>query len=259
MRSLEQFDRWISGKLKTWSSQVSGAPQSGELLVIRRDVLEEIRDHIEPAGNGRNVFPYQGITICLAAQSAAQQELLLAAFSDEAHGLERDIRDLLAEAEVPIPAGLAITVDALEDPIFAVSARPFRVEFATRKGKVASIRPPAILKVLRGDAEPAELAVSADQVNIGRMKEVTGEKEGLRRRNDLAFADTETTVSREHAYIRYDTPTGRFRIYDSGSQRGTIIFREGRRLDVPKGAHRGAQLRSGDEIHLGEARIRFDI
>jgi hypothetical protein len=259
MRSIEQLDRWISGKLKTWSSQVSGAPQSGDLLAIRRDVLEEIRDHIAPAGNGRNVFPYHGITIRLAAQSTAQQELLRAAFSDEANGLERDIRDLLAEADVPVSAGLTITIDALDDAILAASVRPFRVELATRKEQVSSPRPPAILKVLRGNAEPAEFSVSSDQANIGRTKEVIGEKEGLRRRNDLAFADTETTVSREHAFIRYDPPTGRFRIYDSGSQRGTIIFRGGRRLDVPKGAHRGTQLQSGDEIHLGEARIRFDI
>ena len=259
MKSLEQLDRWLGGKLKAWSSQVSGAPRSRELLEIRRDVLEEIRDRIKPAGNGRNVFPYEGIAIRLATQGVAQQELFQAAFSDKANGLERDIRDLLAEAEVPVPPELTVIVEAVEDPTVALSGHPFQLEFASRKGQVSSTRPPATLKVLRGDAEPTEYAIKSDRVNIGRMTEVTGERDGLRRRNDLAFADTEATISREHASIRFDTTTGKFRIFDSSSQRGTIIFREGRRLEVPRGAARGTQLQSGDEIHLGEARVRFEI
>ncbi len=89
------------------------------------------------------------------------------------------------------------------------------------------------------------------------MKEVVGEKEGLRRRNDVAFAENETSVSREHAVIRYDQQSGRYRLYDTGSQRGTVVFRSGRKLDVPRGSA-GVQLRSGDEIHLGNARLLFE-
>jgi pSer/pThr/pTyr-binding forkhead associated (FHA) protein len=72
----------------------------------------------------------------------------------------------------------------------------------------------------------------------------------------VAFAETETTVSREHAHIRYDAESGKYRLYDSGSQRGTSIFRDGRRLEAPR--VRGVQLRSGDEIHVGDARVRFE-
>jgi hypothetical protein len=36
------------------------------------------------------------------------------------------------------------------------------------------------------------------------------------------------------------------------------VFREGRRLDAQRGAA-GLQLRSGDEIHLGNARVRFTV
>jgi hypothetical protein len=259
MRSLEQLDRWISSKVKNWTSQVSGAPQGRELLEIRRDVLEEVRDHIEPAGGGKNVFPYQSVTIWIAAQNTAQQQVFQGAFSSESNGLEADIRELLTEAELPVPIGFAVTVHVVEDAVLATSSHPFDVEFATRRGDTVPARPPAALKVLRGQADPPEYAIASERVNIGRMKEVTGEREGLRRRNDVAFADTETTVSREHACIRYDSATGKYRIYDTGSQRGTIVFREGRRVDVPSGATRGAQLRSGDEIHLGDARIRFEL
>jgi pSer/pThr/pTyr-binding forkhead associated (FHA) protein len=124
--------------------------------------------------------------------------------------------------------------------------------------RLQNARPNARLTILRGEANIPEFPIHSDRVNIGRLKEVTGEKDGLRRRNDVAFADTETTVSREHAYVRYDADTGKFRLYDSGSQRGTCVFRDGRRLQVPKGLAHGLQLRAGDEIHLGEARIVFE-
>ena len=50
MKSLEQLDSWISSKVRAWSSRISGAPKSAELLEIRRDILNDIRDHIQPRG-----------------------------------------------------------------------------------------------------------------------------------------------------------------------------------------------------------------
>jgi hypothetical protein len=44
-------------------------------------------------------------------------------------------------------------------------------------------------------------------------------------------------------------------VYDDGSEHGTGIVRHGRTLAVPRGA-RGVRLESGDEIVLGEARLR---
>jgi len=122
---------------------------------------------------------------------------------------------------------------------------------------VPAERPALKLTISRGQAEASEYTFDYERVNIGRLKEVVGEKDGLRRRNDVVFAETETTVSREHAQIRYDIDTGKFRLYDSGSQRGTAVFRSGRRLDAPRA--RGVQLQPGDEIHIGDARIKFEL
>jgi hypothetical protein len=44
-------------------------------------------------------------------------------------------------------------------------------------------------------------------------------------------------------------------LHDDGSEHGTGIVREGRTVPVPRGA-RGVRLFSGDEIVLGEARVR---
>jgi len=264
MRSLEKIDQWIAGKVKHWTSLVSGQPPRMELLEIRRDILEDVRRKIQPKGGGRCVFPYQGITIRIAAENAEQQELRQGVFTGE-DGLETDIKDLLKEAGCTIPSNFPIGISVVEDEELAAAPQPFAIEYtaveapAVPARKSAAVRPAVKLTVLRGTAEPAELSGSMERINIGRLKEVFGERDGLRRRNDIAFAETETSVSREHAYIRYQAAEGRFRLYDSGSQRGASVYRDGRRIEVPRGPTRGVQLQSGDEIHLGEALLRFEI
>jgi predicted component of type VI protein secretion system len=118
-------------------------------------------------------------------------------------------------------------------------------------------RPPAKLIVTKGKAEQAEITIAKDTVYLGRLKEVSGKEGGLRRRNDIAFDDAEVTVSREHAHVAF--VEGKFRLFHDSGDRGTRLFREGRSVAVPPAGGRGAQLKSGDEIHLGEARIRFEI
>jgi hypothetical protein len=206
------------------------------------------------------VFPYNRVAIRIHADGAEQQALLASTLAAP-EGLEQDVRELLTELDCTAPVGLQVGTEVVEGP----GIDRFTVGFSSEESvvveaaepSVPKTRPQAKLTVLRGEAEPRELAIESNRVNIGRTKEVAG-KEGLRRRNDLAFVDSENTVSREHASIRYDAASGKFRLYDSGSQRGTLVFRDGRRLDVPKGPH-GLQLQSGDEIHFGQARVGFEV
>ena len=263
MRSLEQLDRWIAGKIRNWTTHVAGQPQSTHLLEVRREILEEVRDRIEAVGEGKNVFPYSAIEVQIGVEDEQQRAIVESAFvADDA--LPHQIREMLIEAGCA-PALVSVTVTIVDDPVLATADRPFRVQYSTLRTIPASrpagtaVRPRARLSVLRGEADTTDLVIESDRVNLGRLKEVVGDRDGLRRRNDIAFADTETTVSREHAYVRYNAEEGRFRLYDSHSQRGTSIFREGRRLEVPRAASRGLQLHSGDEIHLGDARVLFTV
>ena len=256
MKSLEELDRWIAGKVKRLSSNVSGTPQKRELLEIRRDILEDVRDQIEPKGSGKYLFPYTEIAVRVAARDEADRALLDAAFAQNG-ALEEDVRALLVEAGCS--AQVAVAVDIVTE----AAEQPFQIAYSSGKRQVektavATARPLARLIVVRGSAEPSEFVIHSSRVNVGRLKEVLGEKDGLRRRNDIAFADTETTVSREHAYIRYDAAAGRYRVCDYQSARGTTVFRDGRRIEVPRASTRGVPLQSGDEIHFGEARIRFE-
>jgi len=94
MRSLEQLDSWITAKVKNWSSKVSGAPRTREILEIRRDILEDVRDHIQPKGQGRSVLPYNTMSIQIAARNSEQRAMLEAAFSDDE--VQEDVRALLS-------------------------------------------------------------------------------------------------------------------------------------------------------------------
>jgi hypothetical protein len=258
MRSLEQLDRWIASRVKGWASKVTSSPANPGLLEIRREILERVRDRIEPLGEGRSVFPYNHVAVRIAASSSSDRDLYEAAFAGE-NGLEQDIRALLTEGKASVPLNFSVAVETIDDSALPPGEPPVRVDCVSQKiASTPRTRPQAALKVVKGEADPEEMVIASDRVNLGRLKEVIGSKDGLRRRNDIAFADEETTVSREHASIRYDAGEDTFRLYDSNSQRGTSVFRNGRRMEVTPGA-RGFQLKSGDEIHLGEVRLRFEL
>jgi hypothetical protein len=257
MKSLDQLDSWISGKVRAWSARIAGAPRSAKLLEIRRDILNHVRDHIQPRGEGRHVFPYNTVSVHIVVEEAGEQSLLEQAFAQDDE-LREAISALLVEAGCPVPSGLETAVSVSQGP-----SPELHIDYSNTKSahvpSTHTVRPRATLTVISGQAEPGEYVIHSDRVNIGRLKEVSSDKDGLRRRNDIAFADTETTVSREHAFIRYHPENGRFRLYDSMSQRGASVFREGRRFQVPKGPAHGFLLCSGDEIHLGSARLLFEM
>jgi pSer/pThr/pTyr-binding forkhead associated (FHA) protein len=117
------------------------------------------------------------------------------------------------------------------------------------------------LITLSGVSSSTEFFVDRPQINLGREREVIDAQGRPMRRNDLYFPEgadnANATVSRSHAHLRFDPATGEWRIYDDGSSLGTAVFRDGHRIDVPAHAPRGAMLRPGDEIYLGQARLIF--
>jgi hypothetical protein len=120
----------------------------------------------------------------------------------------------------------------------------------------------ARLAVVRGKAARETYTVDKSRTNIGRMQELTDSQQRIVRRNDIVFDeggdDANATVSRAHAHIRFDRPSGQYRICDDESEYGTRIFREGRSIEVPAGNRRGERLCAGDEVYIGRACLRFE-
>jgi hypothetical protein len=122
---------------------------------------------------------------------------------------------------------------------------------------------PVLLRTVEGASSEPVFVADRLRVNIGRERDVVDAQGRAVRRNDLFFPETvepiNASVSRSHAHIRFDRKSGEWRIYDDGSKLGTSIFREGRRIEVPAHAPRGAMLLPGDEICLGQARLRLEV
>ena len=145
------------------------------------------------------MFPHGSVSIRIEAPDVHERAAAEAALSGP-DGIESDIRELLAEARCPIPSTFHVQVTVLESDNNDLDIAFGAIEAAPKPTPaIAAARPNAHLRVIQGKAEPCEVEIKSDRVNLGRLKEVSGEKDGLRRRNDIAFAETETSVSRERS------------------------------------------------------------
>ena len=144
----------------------------------------------------------------------------------------------------------------------------FRVEFV-RVPQVSPSGPPSPqpkrrleLAVVSGTVETSASSFTQTRTDIGRCAEVRDDRHRLIRTNHVVFSDDgkriNESVSRCHAHVAYQESSGDYRVYDDRSAHGTGVLRNGRTIIVAPGT-RGVRLQSGDEIVLGEARLRVTV
>jgi hypothetical protein len=252
------MEQWIAAWFKTLAAPVAERTNPPALLEIRGDILREVKSRIQARGEGRFVLPYNHIEVRITASDPERFELYEAAFIEDA-SLEREIREMLADSEC-LPKGLSVDVSVVTG---APTEAPFTVRLQRhRRPGASAVRPCLELVVVAGRAGQPRYLFSGDRerINLGRMQEVVSESGGLLRQNDVAFDECESTVGRQHAYIRFDACTGCYRLCDDLSgERGTRLIRQGRIVIAPRASSRGIQIRPGDEIRLGQARLRVDV
>jgi FHA domain-containing protein len=239
-------------------------PAPREPLEIVHVILDALEREIQPSGRGTRVFPFNRVDVSVVAPSREARGRLEAVFSG-AMPLHARIVERLQASGCPAP-DLQLAIHYVEragerwrtpevDIEFA-RVDPSEVDTDRRESK-----PPRIeVAVLRGTAERRNYSFVAARIDLGRCAEVRDGRHRLIRTNHIAFADgsddADLTVSRQHAHITCDSRTGHVRLHDDGSGHGTGIVRDGRTVPVPRGS-RGVRLRSGDEIVLGDARLRI--
>jgi hypothetical protein len=239
--------------------RVAGSPVRQPLETMHA-VVDCVEQSIQPSGRGQMAFPFNQIRVTLAAPSA-ETKAYLEAVCDGPPRLHARIVERLQNAGCVVPP-LEISVG------FVTKARPkwrqpeFDVEFA--RAPIAVAAPPAAsrleLTVTHGTAERSVYVFDCAPIALGRGDEVRDSRQRLLRTNHVAFVegggDVNHSVSRRHARIEPDERA--FRVFDDGSAQGTTVIRQGRGLPVPRGA-KGLRLQSGDEIVLGQARVRVAI
>ena len=239
---------------------------SREPLELVHAILDAVEEQVQPAGRGTHVFPFNRLKISVVAPSREARARLEAVVDgsptlrdrvlDRLHGVGCDVTDLSAKVSYVSKAA-------------ADWQHPqFRVEFI-RAPQVSPSGPPVSkpkrrlkLAVVSGTVEASASSFTQTRTDIGRCAEVRDDRHRLIRTNHVVFMDdgarVNESVSRCHAHVAYQESSGDYRVYDDRSAHGTGVLRNGRTILVAPGT-RGVRLQSGDEIVMGEARLRVTI
>jgi len=237
-----------------------------EPLEIVHAIVDAVDREIQPSGRGKHVFPFNSIQVSVLAPSREVRDRLETVLAGDS-GLRRRIDDKLRSAGCSA-SDVAVAISYVgraqkgwRDPEFHV--RFAKIESAKRDVADEKSNPARIdVTVFRGTAEKRNYSFVADRIDVGRCVEVKDTNGRLIRTNDVAFVEGSSainqSVSRQHAHITYQLRSREFRLYDDGSVQGTHIVRQGTTVTV-LGGSRGVRLKSGDEIVLGDARMRIRI
>ena len=253
----------LAARVEGVSRRVTGSSASERHpLELVLAVVDAVEQEIQPAGRGQRGLPFNHIDLQLAASSAkAKAHLELACEgppSLQARIMER--LDAAGCAVKPLAIDIAFTADAAPD----WSHAGFDVQYT----RIAVVPTPPLqparleLTVTHGTAERTVYVFDSAPIALGRGDEVRDDLQRLLRTNQVAFTEgageINQSVSRRHARIEHDAAPDAYRLYDDGSAQGTSVIRRGRGFPVPRGT-KGLRLQSGDEIVLGQARLRVKM
>jgi len=255
MSLFSEIEKTIERGFHKFAERMFGPADSNELLLLHRAILTDLEAKVQIVARGRRVFPFAHVVVTLVAAEEERRTILQAAFGER---LGADIREALEGSETELPRGFAVEVRTAEAGLGAYGIAYSAVPLAAPADNVVVM--PARLVVVKGKATEAVFAVDRARTNLGRLPEIVDADYRIVRRNDVVFEDgadeANSSVSRKHAHILRDGSD--FRLVDDGSEYGTRVFRDGRSLEVPPGDRRGEKLRTGDEIYLGRACLRFE-
>jgi hypothetical protein len=243
-----------------------GVPSALEIVHAVIDCAER---QVQEGGRGRRVFPFNRMTVhLLAGPRDHERRARYAALFDGPPSITERVREALTSAGCRVD-GLTVIVAFAPKRSAQWIAQEFHVEFdrvaAVPGGATAgaSSEPPRItLTVTNGKAAKRAYELRQARIDIGRRAEVLDARQKLIRKNDVAFAedgpDANQSVSRRHAHIAYDEERREYRVCDDRSAHGTSVIRDGKTIPIPAGP-RGVRLKAGDEILLGQARIKISM
>ena len=257
MNLFEKWDKIIEGGLQRLVRSSLGPWTCDAFLESYALALDDIQSRAQTI-RGRKIFPYKRIVLKFLLADPGQVPLL-APILVQKRQLSSEVRRRLEEAGCEPPSTLRVDATAIMSTDPNLAGRPYEISYDSELPSQS----PLTIRVLRGEAERPTYCFAERIINIGRCAEVHDEANRLVRRNHAVLLDLDrgpnSTVSREHAHISFDLDTGWYRLYDDASRFGTQIYRDGRIIDVPQGPTGGAWLRTGDEVHLGQARLAVDF
>jgi len=262
----QKIERKLTRTLDAAIGELVGRDEPAPLEIVHA-VLDRAEREIQEIGRGRRVFPFTRVRVLLLAGPRDREtRARLDAVLTGPPSLADRLAERLAAAGC---AGVSVATELAYVKQRGADWRDTRyhVVFDRVEAGAAPVPPAARtavprlkLTVLKGSAAQRAYVFTGGRIDIGRRAEVVDQRQRLIRTNHVAFAEDgaeeNQSVSRRHAHIEF--AGGGYRILDDRSAHGTSVVRAGRTIKVPAGA-RGARLSSGDEIALGQARLRVTI
>jgi hypothetical protein len=238
-------------------------------IELYRAILDDIEAATEPGARGSRIFPYNAISIVVPIADAHRRATAEAVFA-EAPPIETRVRTRLKHAGCADVGSLSVALSIVAHAPETMEGREYAIAFTREPSRQARPRAKATaraselqLSVATGTAAKSRYTFASTRINLGRLGDVLDRQQRVIRQNQVAFSDRDDdisqSVSRTHAHIRFDPATGDARVHDDGSTHGTRVARGGRTIDVPRAGGRGVRLQTGDEVVLGQARLRVEI
>src|SRR5262245_37064050 len=268
LRKARELERRIARTVDRAVDELAGTDAPAPLEIVHA-VVERAEQQIQESGRGRRVFPFNHVIVHLVAGSRDKE--VRARYAVVAEG-----PPTLAERLLGRLRSAGCRIDDLTAEL-AFSTRPgadwqhpsLHVAFERIEAAAAPVAAPTPGAVPAITLVPAPKAArqrayefSGGRIDIGRGVEVLDQRQRLIRTNHIAFSDegpnANTTISRRHAHVNFDAAAGVYRVFDDHSLHGTSIIRNGRTIRVPPSA-RGTRLQTGDEIAVGQARLKVTI
>jgi FHA domain len=259
-----KLERKIARSLDAAVVELAGKSGPAPLEIVHA-VLERAEHEIQEAGRGVRVFPFNKVkVVVVAAPGDKGARARFDAVVDGPPSLAERLQGRLRAAGCRT-GDVAVDVAYVKGPGANWESREFNVEFervaAAAPTGIDSAVPALKLTVVAGKAARRAQVFSGGRIDIGRRSEVLDAKQRVVRTNHIAFDDgpeENRSVSRRHAHVTFHPGTGEYRLQDDRSEHGTSILRRGRTIAVPAGS-RGVRIESGDEIIVGQARLKATV
>ena len=261
-RKLEQK---IARGLDAAVVELAGRSEPAPLEIVH-GVLDRAEHQIEAAGRGVRVFPFNRAKVLVVVPPGDKNaRARVAAVMEGPPSLAERLQARLRSAGCRV-GDVAVEIAYVTKPGRQWETAAFNVEFGHASvvaavGPAASAIPRLKLTVVAGKAARRTQVFSGGRIDIGRRSEVIDARQRVVRTNHVAFdegPESNRSVSRQHAHLLYHPGTGEYRLQDDRSVHGTSIVRGGRTIVVPAGS-RGVRIESGDEIIVGQARLKVTL
>lgn len=250
MSLFEDVERRIDAAMRELFRSPASQGVEREMIEIQRGIVENALARVERLPRARKLFPYNHLAIRIALPAEERRAAYEAVFAPGA--VQQDLLRALRAEGAELPADLVVDIELVANAEPELAAPGFLIRYGKQPPRNYETKPISEVVLTPSSGQPATFKRS--RIHIGRLPDVQDAQMRTIRKNDLVLNDE--SVSRAHAHIRLED--GSVRLFDDGSSHGTSVWRDGRLLPVPKGP-KGFALRSGDEIVLGQARVRFEI